>query len=88
MLVASAHEELDELINEQQGDGSGDANPPLVPAQGGQAKEALQEAELGRQDGYQQRHAIELQLVSITDNVPVKGGLGLAANAESPGDAE
>lgn len=50
-MAAAAQEDLDDLVDEQQSDGSGDADPPLVPTQRGQAQDALQEAELGRQDG-------------------------------------
>jgi|GEM_PF-3212902 len=86
--AAAAQEDLDNLVDEQQGDGGGEADQPLAPTQRSQAQDALQEAELGRQDGYQQRHAIEKHLVSIMNNVPVESGGCLASSAESPGDAE
>src|SRR5665647_2376613 len=85
--AAAAQEGLDDLVYQSsKAMAAARQIKPLAPTQRSQAQDALQEAELGRQDGYQQRHAVEKHLVSIMNNVPVESGGGLASSAECPGD--
>lgn len=88
MPSAAAQEDLNDLVNEQQGDCDCEADQPLFPAQRGQAQDTLHYAELGRQDGHQQRRTIKEHLISIMQNVPVEGGGGFIASAEAHDDAE
>ena len=43
LAPASAHEELDDLVNKQQSNGETDADQPLIPRYLGEAQEALKE---------------------------------------------
>ena len=88
MLAAAAQEDLDGLIDDEQGDGEADAEQPLVAAERGQAQAPLQEAQLGRQEDEQQGHAVEHHLVSIVQDIPVERGQGFTVAAETVDDNE
>ena len=83
MRAAAAQEDLDDLVDEQQGDGQADAEQPLAAAQRGQAQAPLQEAQLGRQNDEQQCQAVEHQLVSIVQDIPVERAPGFILAAET-----
>jgi len=55
--VTAAQENLDNLVDKQQGNGNDDTDQPLVIVQRGQAQDSLQEAKLSRQDCHQQRQS-------------------------------
>lgn len=86
--VTAAQENLDNLVDKQQGNSNDDTDQPLVIVQRGQAQDSLQETKLSCQDCHQQRQSIEVQLVSIMQNVPVESGGCFAARAEAHNNAE
>ena len=88
MLAAAAQEDLDDLVNDEQGDGQADAEQPLVAVQRGQAEATLQEAQFSRQEDEQQGHAVEHHLVSIVQDIPVERGQGFTVAAETVDDNE
>ena len=75
-MPAASEDDLDDLVDEEQGDGKPNAEQPLVTAERGQAQSPLQEAQLRRQVDEQQGKAVAQDLVSIVEDIPVERCLG------------